>query len=170
MKNESKHIRLLIVNGVNLSCLGTREVNIYGSVSFEEYLSELQKRYPQVEIACFQSDNEGELAKAITSARNLHGIVLNAGAYTHTSIVLADAVRAAKCPVLEVHISNLFGRENYRRNSVLSSACVGFISGFGLQSYDLAIEAILMKYSDAKIKLHQIWRVKDMILNIEQDL
>lgn len=147
---------MLIVNGVNLSCLGTREVNIYGSVSFEEYLSELQKRYPQVEIACFQSDNEGELAKAITSARNLHGIILNAGAYTHTSVILADAVRATKCPVVEVHISNLFGRENYRRNSMLSAACVGFISGFGLQSYDLAIEAFVKKNSDEEIKLQQI--------------
>lgn len=156
MKNNDSHIRLLIVNGVNLSCLGTREVNIYGSVSFEEYLTTLRNRYPQVEIEFFQSDDEGALADAITSARNLHGMVLNAGAYTHTSIVLADAVRAAKCPVVEVHISNLFGRENYRRNSVLSSACAGFISGFGLQSYDLAVEAILMKYSDAEIKLHQI--------------
>lgn len=156
MKNESKHIRLLIVNGVNLSCLGTREVNIYGRVSFEEYLSDLQQRYPQAEITCFQSDNEGELAKAITSARNLHGIVLNAGAYTHTSVILADAVRAAKCPVMEVHISNLFGRENYRRNSMLSGACVGFICGFGLQSYDLAIEAFLKKNSNEQIKLQQI--------------
>lgn len=156
MKNESKHIRLLIINGVNLSCLGTREVNIYGSVSFEEYLSELQKRYPQVEISYFQSDDAGEIAKAITSARNLHGIILNAGAYTHTSVILADAVRATTCPVVEVHISNLFGRENYRRNSMLSAACVGFISGFGLQSYDLAIEAFVKKNSDEGIKLQQI--------------
>ncbi len=156
MKNSDAHIRLLIVNGVNLSCLGTREVNIYGSVAFEEYLTSLRSRYPQVEIEFFQSDDAGALAEAITSARNLQGIILNAGAYTHTSMVLADAVRAAKCPVLEVHISNLFGRENYRRNSVLSSACAGFISGFGLQSYDLAVEAVLMKYSDADIKLHQI--------------
>ena len=156
MKKENDHIRLLIVNGVNLSCLGTREVNIYGSRSFDEYLTELRGRYPQVEIEFFQSDDEGALAEAITSARNLHGIILNAGAYTHTSIVLADAVRAAKCPVLEVHISNLFGRENYRRNSVLSSACVGFISGFGLQSYDLAVEAILMKYSDSEIKPQRV--------------
>lgn len=156
MKNEPKHIRLLIVNGVNLSCLGTREVNIYGSVSFDEYMSELQKRYPQAELSCFQSDNEGELANAITSARKLHGIILNAGAYTHTSVILADAVRAAKCPVVEVHISNLFGRENYRRNSVLSSACVGFISGFGLQSYDLAVEAFVKRISDMEIKLQRI--------------
>lgn len=145
----------MIVNGVNLSRLGTREVNIYGNVSFEEHLAEMRERYPKVELEYVQSDKEGELAEAITSARNLHGIILNAGAYTHTSVVLADAVRAAKCPVLEVHISNLFGREQYRRNSVLSAACAGFISGFGLQSYDLAVEAFLMKY-DVIIKPQQV--------------
>ena len=147
---------MLIVNGVNLSCLGTREVNIYGSLSFDEYLTELRERYPQAEISYFQSDDEGNLAEAITSARNLQGIVLNAGAYTHTSVILADAVRAAKCPVLEVHISNLFGREQYRRNSVLSSACAGFISGFGLRSYDLAVEAFLMKNEGDGVKLHRV--------------
>ena len=156
MKNDGEHIRLLIVNGVNLSCLGTREVNIYGSLSFDEYLTELRERYPQAEISYFQSDDEGNLAEAITSARNLQGIVLNAGAYTHTSVILADAVRAAKCPVLEVHISNLFGREQYRRNSVLSSACAGFISGFGLRSYDLAVEAFLMKNEGDGVKLHRV--------------
>ena len=136
---------MLIVNGVNLSCLGTREVNIYGSVSFGEYLETLRGRYPQVELDYFQSDHVGELAEKITSARNLHGIVLNAGAYTHTSVVLADAVRTAKCPVVEVHISNLFGREQYRRNSVLSSVCAGFISGFGLDGYELALLSFLRK-------------------------
>lgn len=156
MKNEGEHIRLLIVNGVNLSCLGTREVNIYGSLSFDEYLEGLRRRYPQMEICHFQSDSEGVLAEAITSARNLHGIILNAGAYTHTSVILADAVRAAKCPVVEVHISNLFGREQYRRNSVLSSACTGFISGFGLQSYDLAVEAFLMNFRKREIKLQRV--------------
>lgn len=156
MKSDGEHIRLLIVNGVNLSCLGTREVNIYGSLSFDEYLTELRERYPQVEISYFQSDDEGNLAEAITSARNLQGIVLNAGAYTHTSVILADAVRAAKCPVVEVHISNLFGREQYRRNSVLSSACAGFISGFGLRSYDLAVEAFLMKNESDGVKLHRV--------------
>ena len=149
--NNPEHIRLLIVNGVNLSCLGTREVNIYGSVSFEEHLSGLRERYPQTEISYFQSDKE-----AITSARNLHGIILNAGAYTHTSVVLADAVRAAKCPVVEVHISNLFGREQYRRNSMLSSACAGFISGFSLQSYNLAVEAFLMKFQAQEIKPQRV--------------
>lgn len=156
MKKENEHIRLLIINGVNLSCLGTREVNIYGSVSFEEHLEKMRVRYPQAELSYFQSDDVGTLANAITTARNLHGIILNAGAYTHTSVVLADAVRTAKCPVVEVHISNLFGREQYRRKSVLGSACAGFISGFGLQSYDLAVVSFLMKYGDEDIKLHQV--------------
>lgn len=155
MKNENEHIRLLILNGVNLSCLGTREVNIYGSVSFGEYLETLRERYPQVELDYFQSDQVGELAEKITSARNLHGIVLNAGAYTHSSIVLADAVRTAKCPVVEVHISNLFGREQYRRNSVLSSVCAGFISGFGLDGYELAVLSFLRK-NNQEIKLYRV--------------
>ena len=156
MKKGNEHIRLLIVNGVNLSCLGTREVNIYGSVSFEEHLEKMRTRYPQAEISFFQSDDIGALANAITSARNLHGIILNAGAYTHTSMVLADAVRTAQCPVVEVHISNLFGREQYRRNSVLSSVCAGFISGFGLQSYDLAVASFLMKKDSGEIKLFKV--------------
>ena len=146
---------MLIVNGVNLSCLGTREVNIYGSVSFGEYLETLRGRYPQVELDYFQSDHIGELAEKITSARNLHGIVLNAGAYTHTSVVLADAVRTAQCPVVEVHISNLFGREQYRRNSVLSSVCAGFISGFGLDGYELAVLSFLQK-NGQDIKLYRV--------------
>ena len=155
MRNENEHIRLLIVNGVNLSCLGTREVNIYGNVSFGEYLETLRGRYPQVELDYFQSDHVGEIAEKITSARNLHGIVLNAGAYTHTSVVLADAVRTAQCPVVEVHISNLFGREQYRRNSVLSSVCAGFISGFGLDGYELAVLSFLRK-NDQEIKLYRV--------------
>ena len=155
MKKENEHIRLLIVNGVNLSCLGTREVNIYGSVSFGEYLETLRGRYPQVELDYFQSDHVGELAEKITSARNLHGIILNAGAYTHTSVVLADAVRTAKCPVVEVHISNLFGREQYRRNSILSSVCAGFISGFGLDGYELAVLSFLQK-NGQDVKLYHV--------------
>ena len=155
MKKENEHIRLLIVNGVNLSCLGTREVNIYGSVSFGEYLETLRGRYPQVELDYFQSDHVGELAEKITSARNLHGIILNAGAYTHTSVVLADAVRTAQCPVVEVHISNLFGREQYRRNSVLSSVCAGFISGFGLDGYELAVLSFLQK-NGQDVKLYHV--------------
>ena len=156
MRKENEHIRLLIINGVNLSSLGTREMNIYGSVSFEEHLEKMRVRYPQVELSFFQSDDLGSLANAITSARNLHGIILNAGAYTHTSVVLADAVRAAQCPVVEVHISNLFGREQYRRNSALSAACSGFISGFGLQSYDLAVDSFVMRNNGEEIKLYQV--------------
>ena len=156
MNSDNRHIRILIVNGVNLSRLGTREVNIYGNVSFEEHLAEMRVRYPEVELEHFQSDSEGGLAEAITAARGLHGIILNAGAYTHTSMVLADAVRAAQCPVIEVHISNLFGREQYRRNSVLSPACAGFISGFGLQGYDLAVEAFLMKKRMREIKPQRV--------------
>ena len=155
MKKENEHIRLLIVNGVNLSCLGTREVNIYGNVSFGEYLEALRGRYSHVELDYFQSDHVGELAEKIASARNLHGIILNAGAYTHTSVVLADAVRAAKCPVVEVHISNLFGREQYRRNSVLSSVCAGFISGFGLEGYELAVLSFLQK-NGQDVKLYRV--------------
>lgn len=152
MNDAIRHIRLLIVNGVNLSNIGTREVNIYGSVSFEEHLCRLRDRHPQADIDYYQSDKEGDLAEKITTARNLHGIILNAGAYTHTSMVLADAVRAAHCPVVEVHISNLFGREQYRRISRLSSACSGFISGFGLESYDLAVESFLLKQRTEEIK------------------
>ena len=156
MKKENEHIRLLIVNGVNLGCLGTREVNIYGSVSFEEHLEKMRARYPQVEFTFFQSDDIGALAHTITSTQSLHGIIINAGAYTHTSMVLADAVRTAKCPVVEVHISNLFGREQYRRNSALSAVCAGFISGFGLESYDLAVASFLMKNDSGDIKLFKV--------------
>jgi len=138
-------MKILIVNGVNLQQLGTREVNIYGAVSFEEYLSELKSLYPTVEFDCFQSDDEGALAGRIANAHNVAGIILNAGAYTHTSLILADAVRATACPVIEVHISNLFGRENYRKNSMLAACCAGFIAGFGLDGYRLAVEAILKK-------------------------
>lgn len=149
-------MKLLIVNGVNLGCLGTREVDVYGSVSFEDYIEQLRNRFPQVEFQYFQSDSVGALAEKISMARSLHGIILNPGAYTHTSVVLADAVRATSCPVVEVHISNLFGRELYRRQNMLSSACVGFISGFGLHGYDLAVESFLMKYSADGIKLHRV--------------
>ncbi len=135
------------MNGVNLKQLGSREINIYGSVSFEEYLSVLQKRYPQVSFDVFQSDSEVELASVIASAKEYAGVVLNAGAYTHTSIVLADAVRTTPCDVVEVHISNLFGRDRFRRESMLSGCCVGFVCGFGLESYRLAVEAIVEKNS-----------------------
>lgn len=137
--------RIFIVNGVNLSQLGTRETNIYGTLSFDEYLTSLKSAYPNVQFDYYHSDEVGELASTLSHATGYDGIILNAGAYTHTSIVLADAVRSASCPVIEVHISNLFGRELYRRESILSTACCGFICGFGLNSYRLAVEAILLK-------------------------
>ena len=136
-------MKVLILNGANLGQLGTREINIYGHVSFEEYLERLKTLYPDVDFDCFQTDSEVELAGRIAAAKDYEGIILNAGAYTHTSVLLADAVRTTSCPVIVVHISNLFGREQYRRESVLSGCCIGFIAGFGLDSYRLAVEAML---------------------------
>lgn len=140
--NNSGTLRILIANGVNLGQLGTREVNIYGHLSFDEYLADLREAYPDLHIDYIQEDDETRLAHHIAQATGYHGIVLNAGAYTHTSLVIADAVRTTSCPVVEVHISNLFGRELFRRKSMISSACRGLITGFGLDSYRLAIEAI----------------------------
>ena len=140
--NRSHKTRILIVNGVNLGQLGTREIDVYGSLSFEEYLEKLRQEFPDADIDFVQEDDETRLAHHIAKATGYTGIILNAGAYTHTSVVIADAVRTTSCPVVEVHISNLFGREQYRRTSAISAACFGFIAGFGLDSYRLAIEAI----------------------------
>lgn len=145
MNNIEKDIKILIANGVNLSQLGSREIDIYGHLSFEEYLNLLKTNYKHIQFDFFQSDNEGELASHIANAQAYDGIILNAGAYTHTSVILADAIRTTSSPVIEVHISNLFGREQYRRQSILSKYCVGFIAGFGLNSYQLAVESILIK-------------------------
>ena len=138
-------MRILILNGVNLKQLGTREINVYGSVSFDAYLDSLKGQYPQVQFDFHQSDDEWELASLLADAVSYDGIILNAGAYTHSSVIMADAVRTTSCPVVEVHISNLFGREQYRKNSVLSACCVGFIAGFGLDSYRLAVESFVGK-------------------------
>ena len=132
-------MRVAIINGVNLGLLGTREVNIYGAQSFEEYFKELEQMFPNVELSYFQSDKIEELVDALRKGQNCDGIILNPGAYTHTAIVLADTIRSISTPVIEVHISNLFGRELYRRRSVIAPHCAGFISGFGLQGYALAI-------------------------------
>ena len=132
-------MRIAIINGVNLSQLGTREVNIYGSQTFEEYFEHLRQMFPDVELTYFQSDKIEELVDALRKGQTCDGIIMNPGAYTHTAIVLADTVRSISTPVVEVHITNLFGRELYRRRSVISAHCAGFISGFGLQGYELAI-------------------------------
>ncbi|WP_373725224.1 type II 3-dehydroquinate dehydratase [Bacteroides heparinolyticus] len=136
-------MRIQIINGPNINLLGKREPSVYGSVTFEEYLADLRKRYADVEIDYFQSNIEGELIDKIQQAGfEADGIVLNAGAYTHTSIALQDAIRAVTAPVVEVHISNVHAREAFRHVSMISCTCKGVILGFGLDSYRLAIEAL----------------------------
>lgn len=137
-------MKIQIVNGPNLNLLGVREPGIYGSESFESYLAKLREQYPDVEIEYYQSNVEGELINKIQEVGfSFDGIVLNAGAYTHTSIALHDCIRAIKCPVVEVHISNVHQREEFRHHSFISAACKGVICGFGLNSYRLAIEGLL---------------------------
>ena len=132
-----------IINGPNINLLGKREPSIYGSVSFEDYLAELRAKYPEVRIDYYQSNSEGGLIDKIQQAGfDADGIILNAGAYTHTSIALQDAIRAVKSPVVEVHISNVHAREAFRHVSMISCACLGVICGFGLNSYRLALEAL----------------------------
>jgi len=137
--------KIQLINGPNLNLLGVREPSVYGDTSFESYLDFLKERYPQCEIAYYQSNIEGELIQKIhETGFSFDGIILNAGAYTHTSIALHDAIKAVTTPVVEVHISNVYTREPFRHKSLLSAACKGVISGFGLDSYRLAIEAILI--------------------------
>ena len=137
-------MRIQIINGPNLNLLGTREPGIYGSRSFADYLSALSTRYPDVQIDYYQSNIEGELIDKMQQVGfSSDGIVLNAGAYTHTSIALQDCIRSLRCPVIEVHISNVHRREEFRHKSMISCACLGVIAGFGLDSYRLAIEAIV---------------------------
>lgn len=136
--------KILIVNGPNLNLLGKREPGIYGQESFDNYLPRLRNRYPQAEIDYFQSNSEGALIDRMQQdGFSTDGIVLNAGAYTHTSVALADCIRAITSPVIEVHISNVHTREEFRHHSMISAACRGVICGFGLDSYRLAIEALL---------------------------
>ena len=136
-----KHI--LIINGPNLNLLGRREPEVYGHASFESYLEQLRAAYPGCRITYYQSNIEGELIDKIHEAGfTADGIVLNAGAYAHTSIALHDAIRAVTAPVVEVHISNVYAREAFRHHSSLAAACWGVIAGFGLDSYRLAIEAL----------------------------
>ena len=138
--------KILIVNGPNLNLLGRREPGIYGSEGFDDYLASLRKRYEgKADIDYYQSNCEGELIDRLQQAGfgEADGIVLNAGAYTHTSVALGDCIRAIKTPVVEVHISNVHAREEFRHHSMLAAACKGVICGFGLDSYRLAVEAML---------------------------
>ena len=136
--------KIQIINGPNLNLLGKREPTVYGNSSFEDYLDTLRARYPQCEIAYYQSNVEGEMINKIHEVGFTYdGIILNAGAYTHTSIDLHDAIKAVTTPVVEVHISNVHARESFRHVSMLSAACKGVILGFGLDSYRLAVESFL---------------------------
>ena len=137
--------KIVIINGPNLNLLGKREPTVYGNRGFEDYLDELRKRYAgKVELDYFQSNHEGALIDELhEKGFDFDGIVLNAGAYTHTSVALHDAIRAITAPVIEVHISNVHQREEFRHHSFISSACRGVICGFGLDSYRLAIESLL---------------------------
>lgn len=137
-------MNIMIINGPNLNLLGRREPEIYGSNSFEAYLDELRKKMPDVNIDYYQSNIEGELINKMQEVGFTYdGIVLNAGAYTHTSIALQDCIRSLKASVVEVHISNVHKREEFRHKSMISCACLGVICGFGLDSYRLAIEGII---------------------------
>ncbi|WP_369047668.1 type II 3-dehydroquinate dehydratase [Tenacibaculum sp. UWU-22] len=138
-------MKLLIINGPNLNLLGKREPDIYGSSSFEAYWKGLQKKYPAAEIEYFQSNIEGEIIDKLHEVGfSIDGIVLNAAAYTHTSIGIGDAVKAIQTPVVEVHISNVHSRESFRHVSYIAANAKGVISGFGLQSYELAIQSFLL--------------------------
>ena len=137
-------MRIQIINGPNLNLLGIREPEIYGHSGFMEYLDVLRKDYPDVQLDYYQSNIEGELINKIHEVGfSVSGIVLNAGAYTHYSIALLDAIKSIDSPVVEVHVSNVYKREEFRHNIVIAPACMGTICGFGLDSYRLAIEALV---------------------------
>ena len=141
-------LSITIINGPNLNLLGLREPHIYGKETFEQYFEKLKARFPDVTLHHFQSNVEGELINQLHAARNeSEGVILNAGGYTHTSIAIADAISAIAIPVIEVHISNVLAREDYRKHSVIASKCIGSISGLGLEGYALAIRYFQQKLS-----------------------
>jgi 3-dehydroquinate dehydratase-2 len=140
-----ERMKIQIINGPNLNLLGVREKSIYGDSDFESYLGKLQEQYPETKISYYQSNVEGEIINKLHEVGfSFDGIVLNAGAYTHTSIAIADAIAAIKSPVIEVHISNVYKREDFRHHSMLAASCVGVIAGFGLNSYRLGVESLLI--------------------------
>lgn len=135
-------MKIVIINGPNLNLLGKREPEIYGTQNFEDYFKELQKQYPTVELAYYQSNVEGEIINKLHEVGfSANGIILNAGGYTHTSVAIADAIRAIKTAVVEVHISNIYAREEYRHVSLTGKNAIGVITGFGLKGYNMAIES-----------------------------
>lgn len=137
-------MKILIINGPNINLLGVREPGIYGSTTFGDFYNNLKRAYPEIQLDHFQSNIEGELIDKIQDAGfKYDGIILNAAAYTHTSIGIADAVAAVKAPVVEVHISNVYKREDFRHHSFIAPVAKGVIAGFGLQSYELALRSFL---------------------------
>jgi len=137
-------MKILLINGPNLNLLGIRETSIYGNLSFIDYFQGLKNRFPDTDLEYFQSNIEGELINKIHERGfDYEGIIINAGAYTHTSIAIRDAISGVKTPVVEVHISNILTRESFRHESIIGPVCIGSIMGFGLDSYRLGIEAIL---------------------------
>ena len=136
-------MKIQIINGPNLNLLGTREPGVYGSITFTEFLEHIRISFPDIEIDYFQSNVEGEIINKIQETGfNYDGIILNAGGYTHTSVAIRDSIKAVKTPVIEVHISNIHAREEFRHQSMISAVCMGVIAGFGLNSYKLAIKAL----------------------------
>jgi 3-dehydroquinate dehydratase II len=139
-------MKLQLINGPNLNLLGIREESIYGSRGFENYFEELKQRFPETDLHYYQSNIEGELINQVHKVGfSFDGIILNAGAYTHTSIALHDALGAIKTKTVEVHISNIYAREDFRHKSLITSKCIGLISGFGLEGYAMAIRYLLEK-------------------------
>lgn len=137
-------MNIIIINGPNLNLLGKREPEVYGNLSFEVFFSQLVEGFPQVNLSYYQSNVEGELINKLHEVGfSYDGIIINAGGYTHTSVAIADAIAAITTPVIEVHISNIFAREEYRHVSLIGKYCKGSISGFGLKSYQLAVTSFL---------------------------
>ena len=137
-------MKLIIINGPNLNLLGIREKEIYGETSFEEYLSTLKSKFKDVELEFFQSNHEGELIEKIQEVGfSYKGIIINAGGFTHTSVALRDAIASVSSPAIEVHISNILNREDFRKKSFLSDVCKGIISGLGLKGYEFAVDYFL---------------------------
>jgi len=136
-------MKIQIINGPNLNLLGVREPEIYGSLSFKDYLQELKNFFPDIETSYFQSNIEGEIINKLhETGFSFDGIILNAGAYTHTSIAIRDAIKSISTPVIEVHLSNTHARESFRHQSMITGVCKGVIAGFGMNSYRLAVEAL----------------------------
>jgi 3-dehydroquinate dehydratase-2 len=139
-------MKILILNGPNLNLLGVREESIYGNRDFENYLEELKQRFPKTSLSYYQSNIEGELINKLhETGFSFDGIILNAGAYTHTSIAIHDALGAIRTKAIEVHISNIYAREDFRHKSLITSRCIGLISGFGLEGYAMAIQFFVNK-------------------------